>query len=79
MHLCMFQLYSQNQRGTVALVVQGVLGVQLVPWDLEALPVQSALVYLAFLRHPEHPEVRRKKKSQGVLCLFAELQDSSCL
>lgn len=56
----MFNLYSHNRRGTVALVAQGVLAVQLVPWDLEALPAQSALVYLTSLRHPEHPEMRRK-------------------
>lgn len=63
LHLYMFKLYSQNRRGMVALVAQGVLGVQLVPWDLEALPGQSALAYLAFLGHPEHPEVRGKKKN----------------
>lgn len=67
MHLYMFKLYSQNHRGMVALAAQGVLGVQLVPWDLEALPAQSVLVYLAFLGHLEHPEVRRKNKNQGVL------------
>lgn len=61
MHLYVFNLYSQNQnhRGTVALVAQGVLGVLEVPWDLEALPARSPLMYLSFLVHPEHPEARR--------------------
>ncbi len=63
----MFNLYSQNQHGTVALVAQEVLEVQLVPWDLGALPAQSALVYLPFLCHLESPELRRGKKI--VLCL----------
>lgn len=52
----------------IAQVAQGVLGVQLVPWDLEALRAQSVLVDLAFLYHPELPEVRRKNKNQLCLC-----------
>lgn len=60
MHLFMINLYSQIQHGTVALVAQGVLAVQLVPWDLEALPAQSAQVYPTFLVHPEHPEKKIK-------------------
>lgn len=40
-------------------VVQGALEVQLVPWDLEALPDQSVLPYPSFRGHPERPELGR--------------------
>lgn len=63
----MFNLYSQNYHRTVALVAQGVLVVQLVPWDLEALPAQFALVYLSFLCRPEHPEVRKRERDDVYL------------
>lgn len=44
-------------------VDQVVPEVQLVPLDLEAQPARSALVCLLVLRHPEHPEVRKRNKS----------------
>lgn len=71
----MFNHYShkQNHRGMEAPVDQVDLEVQLVPLDLEAQPARSALVCLLVLRHPEHPEVRKRKKSGFFLCLSAEL------
>lgn len=71
MHLYVFNLYSHVQSDTVALEAQEVLGVQLVPWDLEVLQAHPPLQYLAVRGHPENPEVTRTGRQVFKLQLTA--------
>lgn len=57
---------------------RGVPGVQLVPWDLEALPALPALRHPGVPGHPEHPAGRKDTDQRVKTLLMQVMKKRTC-